>query len=96
MLSKESERRLEPLMGRIIELKKVKARTEAELKTAEADVKEALKMNGALKGTCGRFWYELTSVAGGLTVDTDKLKADGLFERYSKPKAGYDKLTIKE
>ena len=93
-MTKEAIEKLEPLCKRIVELKNIKEAAEKELKEAEAAVKDEMNAAGATTEMVGKYTVELTHVAPSTTVDTVKLKAAGLYEQYSKPKAGYDKLVV--
>ena len=93
-MTKEAKEMLEPLCARIVELKNEKERIEKELKAAEATVKAKMNEEHVLSDLIGKYTVEITKVAESRTVDTAKLKADGLYDKYSKPKAGYDVLKV--
>jgi len=93
-MTKEAIEKLEPLCARIVELKNQKEQVEKELKEAEAAVKAEMNAQNVLSDLIGKYTVELVKVAASRTVDTAKLKADGLYDKYSKPKAGYDILKV--
>jgi len=93
-MTKEAIEMLEPLCKRIVELKVQKAQVEKELKEAEATVKDRMNKENTISTVIGGYTANLIKVADGLTVDTEKLKADGLYDKYTKPKAGYETLKI--
>lgn len=96
VFDKEAEAALEPVCARICELRTARDRIEKELKEAEARVKDEFKSRAIESRMVGRFAVELTRVAESFIVDSAKLKADGLFDLYSKKKAGYDRLSVKD
>lgn len=93
-MTTETINEMEIKCARIIELKAIKAATEKELESLEKKVKSAMNAAGKTDMVFGSYAAKLSHVAGGLTVDTDALKAAGLYEKYSKSKADYDRLTI--
>lgn len=93
-MTTETINAMETKCARIVELKALKAATEKELKALEGEVKSAMNAAGETDMVFGSYAAKLSHVDGGLTVDTDALKADGLYEKYSKPKADYDRLVV--
>lgn len=93
-MTTETINAMETKCARIVELKALKAATENELKALEEEVKSVMNATGETDLVFGSYAVKLSHVAGGLTVDTDALKAAGLYEKYSKSEADYDRLTI--
>lgn len=93
-MTKEAIIKITPLCDRIVELKALKEKIEKEIKEAEADVKQTMRDEKIFSDTVGKYLVTLNKVAGGRVADTAKLKADGLYDQYSKPKADYEVLKI--
>ena len=66
------------------------------VKAEEAKVKDALNASGESEVEAGNFICKIVHVAESRIVDTAKIKKAGLFDEYSKTKAGYDALRITE
>ena len=93
-MTKEAIVKITPLCDRIVELKALKDKIEKELKEVEADVKQTMRDENTFSDIVGKYLVTLNKVAGGRVVDTAKLRADGLYDQYSKPKADYEVLKI--
>ena len=93
-MTKETKEALEKTCARICELKNIKTEAEKELKTLEEEVKSAMNSAGETDCIFGSYAAKLIHVSGGFSVDTTALKADGLYDKYKKPRADYDKLAI--
>lgn len=95
-MTKEAEVKLCNAAAKVFELRAQKKAIEDELKGYEDKLKAGLNENNIMSGQFGNFNVKLTKVAASKVVDTVALKAAGLFEKYSKDKAGYDKLTVEK
>ena len=93
-MTKETKEALEKTCERICDLKAIKASAEAELKKLEEEVKSAMNAANETDVVFGVYAAKLVHVSGGFSVDTTALKADGLYDKYKKAKADYDRLTI--
>jgi len=93
-MTKEAEAVVAPLAKLVFELRAQKNELEKKLKDAESKLKKG--MGGELSGVAGDYFVEIQKVAASRIVDAVALKADGLFDKYSKEKAGYDKLLVKK
>ena len=93
-MTKEAEAVIAPLAKLVFELRAQKKEIEEQLKDAESKLKKG--MGGEPSGLAGGYFIEIQKVAASRIVDTVALKADGLFDKYSKEKAGYDKLLVKK
>ena len=75
--------------------KKAKAEADKTIKQCEKDLKDVFAAEDILTKTFQNgYTVEIQNVAGSMMVDTDKLKAAGLFDQYSKPKAGSVQVRI--
>lgn len=95
-MTKEAEALIAPLAESVFELRRQKKELEKKLSDAEAGLKSAMSGLGDLSGVAGGYFVEIQKIAASRVVDTVALKADGLFDKYSKEKAGYDKLLVKK
>ena len=95
-MTKEAEVKLCKAAEKVFELRAQKKAIEEELKGYEDELKQGLNENSLVSGRFGYYNVKLTKVAASKVVDTVALKAAGLFEKYSKDKAGYDKLTVEK
>ena len=93
-MTKEAESIIEPLAAKVFDLRAQKKAVEDELKACEQDLKNMMNEIGVSADRVGEYYCEIQKIAASKIVDTFKLKADGLFEKYSKDKAGYDKLLV--
>lgn len=91
-MKKEAE--FEPVCARIFHLESSMKAAEAELKELKASLKNAMNEESITSDVVGRYQVVLKHIAPTRIVDSSKLKADGLFEKYSKDKAGYDTLSV--
>ena len=80
----------------IYRLRNAKKELEERLSNLEKSVKDELHAIGETDYRAGRFLVHIKTVAPSKVVDTAKLKANGLFEEYSKEKAGYESVLITE
>lgn len=74
--------------------KEKKAEAEEGIKKAEAVLKDLMSKENLITATVQNYTVEIVKVAPTKVVDTAKLKAAGLFEKYSKDKAGYQSVKI--
>lgn len=95
-MTKEAEAIIEPLAAKVFALRAQKKALENDLSAFEKKLRETIGKFGFTVGTAGSYHCELQKVAGNKIVDADKLRADGLFEKYSKVTAGYEKLLVKK
>ena len=65
------------------------------LSTLEGEVKAELEAAGLTEFRNGEYVAKLRVTPPGWIVDTAALKEHGLFEKFSKPKAGYTALSVK-
>lgn len=94
-MTKEAEGVLEAVAAELAKAKKAKAEAEEIIKNSEKALKEQFEADGILTHTFGNgYTIEIQKVAGSMMVDTAKLKAAGLFDQYSKPKAGSTQVRI--
>jgi len=94
-MNKEAEGVLEAVAADLAKAKKAKAEAEEIIKNSEKALKEQFEADGILTHTFGNgYTVEIQKVASSLMVDTAKLKAAGLFEQYSKQKAGSVQVRI--
>lgn len=95
-MTKEAEMKIALEAEKVFKLRAQKKSIEEELEVFEKDLKADLAGNGISSGVYNGYFVELQKIAASRTVDTVKLKADGLYDKYSKVKAGYDKLSVKQ
>jgi hypothetical protein len=95
-MTKEAETKIAPIAQKVFDLRAQKAQIEADLKAYEQQLKDEFTKIGTAADRAGDYFCEIQKVAPSKIVDTVKLKAAGLFEQYSKDKAGYDKLLVKK
>ena len=94
-MNKEAEMNLAETAKNLAEAKRKKKEAEDAIKVCEKAFKEAFEAENIMAHTFGNgYTVEIQKVAGSMTVDTDKLKAAGLFDQYSKPKAGSTQVRI--
>lgn len=89
-------KKLEQDCETIFRLKLQKKEIDETISALEKKVKKALLSEGKKDSPAGRFLVHIKSVPPTFIVDTARLKEDGLFDKYSKTKAGYDSLMITE
>lgn len=75
-------------------LKASKKGIEERISKVESALKEGMEERSATEAVFGSSRVSIVKVAETRTVDTAKLKADGLYDRYSKPKAGYTQVKV--
>ena len=95
-MTKEAETKIAPIAQKVFDLRAQKKQIEDDLKAYEQQLKDELTKIGTVADRAGDYFCEIQKVAASKIVDAVKLKADGLFEQYSKDKAGYDKLLVKK
>ena len=95
-MTKEAEVTLCNAAEKVFELRAQKKVIEEDLNGYENQVKGLMNENGLISHSFDGYLVKLTKVAASKVVDTVALKAAGLFEKYSKDKAGYDKLTVEK
>lgn len=83
-----------PVCARIVELDARVKKDSEELKKLKDRLKKAMNNEALIDSTVGGYTVKLSHVASSQIVDTAKLKEAGLFEKYSKVKAGYDTITV--
>lgn len=93
-MTKEAEDTLYGAAMMLADAKEKKAAAEEAVKRYEKTIKEVMARESVVSATVQDFTLEIVKVAGSRTVDTAKLKKDGLFEQYSKEKAGYEQVKI--
>lgn len=92
-MKKEAE--FAPKCARIVELQEIARSVDNELKTLKAELLKAMHAEGLDADRVGDFMVSVTHVTDGLTVDSAKLKLDGLYEKYAKKRAAYDKIDVR-
>ena len=94
-MDKEAEMNLAETARNLAEAKRKKAEAEDAIKVCEKAFKDAFEAENIMSHTFGNgYTVELQKVAGSMMVDTAKLRAAGLFDQYSKPKAGSTQVRI--
>lgn len=95
-MTKEAMDKMALEAEKVYELRMKKKAIEEELAVYENDLKADLAENGASAGVFNGYFVEITEVAATRAVDTVALKAAGLYDKYSKVKPGYKKLSVKQ
>ena len=80
----------------IFKLRAAKKEIEEKLTEVEKRIKDHLVSENKVDEAAGRFLIHLKKTPETMIVDTAKLKADGLFDRYSKVRAGSTSLMVTE
>lgn len=80
----------EELLGLDASKKKIESRMEV----LKSSLKNGMSERSSTNAVFGGVVVTVTKVAGTLTPDVDKMKEDGIYVKYSKPKAGYTKLSV--
>lgn len=94
-MTKEAEDLCAKCAEDLAKAKKAKAEAEEKIKICEKDLKDVFAAEDILTKTFDNgYTVEIQKVAGSMMVDTAKLKAAGLFDQYSKPKAGSTQVRI--
>jgi len=94
-MTKEAEMNLAETAKNLADAKRRKAEAEDVIKACEKAFKDAFEAESIMTHTFGNgYTVELQKVAGSMMVDTAKLRAAGLFDQYSKPKAGSTQVRI--
>ena len=93
-MNKEAEKVVEPIAKKVFDLRAQKKAIEDELKACEQELKGKMNEIGVSADRIGDYYCEIQKIAASKIADVVRLKADGLFEKYSKDKAGYDKLLV--
>lgn len=94
-MNKEAEMSLAETAKNLADAKRRKAEAEDAIKACEKAFKDAFEKENILTHTFGNgYTVEIQKVAGSMMVDTAKLKAAGLFDQYSKQKAGSTQVRI--
>jgi len=96
MLTEFEKMSLEPLVANVSRLRTERKRIEDALAISEKCVKDTLKSSHESKAVVGRYAIHLKQSPPARIVDTQRLKADGLFISYSKARSGYESLLITE
>lgn len=94
-MTKEAEDLCAKCAEDLAKAKKARAEAEEKIKICEKDLKDVFAAEDILTKTFDNgYTVEIQKVAGSMMVDTAKLKAAGLFDQYSKPKAGSTQVRI--
>lgn len=94
-MDKEAEMCLAETAKNLADAKRRKAEAEDAVKVCEKAFKDAFEKEKIMTHTFGNgYTVEIQKVAGSMIVDTAKLKAAGLFDKYSKQKAGSTQVRI--
>lgn len=94
-MNKEAEGVLEAVAAELAKAKKAKAEAEEIIKNSEKALKDQFEADGISEFKFGNgYTVKIEKVASSLMVDTAKLKAAGLFDQYSKQKAGSTQVRI--
>lgn len=94
-MTKEAEDLCAKCAEDLAKAKKAKAEAEEKIKICEKDLKDVFAAEDILTKTFDNgYTVEIQKVAGSMMVDTAKLRAAGLFDQYSKPKAGSTQVRI--
>ena len=80
----------------IFDLRLKKKEIEEKLSELEKNVKDTFTKADLMDAEIGRFLVHIKVTPETKIVDTAKLKADGLFEQYSKTRAGSQSLMLTE
>ena len=78
----------------LVDLKAAKKSIDDRIKETEKILKDGMEERSSTEAVFGANTVSYIKVAESRTVDTDRLKADGLYDRYSKPKAGYTQVKV--
>ena len=94
-MTKEWEMSLAETAKNLADAKRKKKEADDAIKACEKAFKTAFKKENILTYTFGNgYTVEIQTVAGSMIVDTDRLKEAGLFDKYSKEKAGSVQVRI--
>lgn len=94
-MTKEAEMNLADTAKNLADAKRRKAEAEDAIKACEKAFKDAFEADNIMTHTFGNgYTVEIQKIAGSMMVDTAKLKAAGLFDQYSKQKAGSTQVRI--
>ena len=94
-MTKEAEMNLAETAKNLADAKRRKAEAEEAIKVCEKAFKDAFEAESIMAHTFGNgYTVEIQKIAGSMMVDTAKLKAAGLFDQYSKQKAGSTQVRI--
>lgn len=94
-MMKKSDADLEKMIADAIELQAKKSELETLCKKANDKICKQLVLRNSKAFFGERFGAEITHVSDSWIVDTDAIKAAGLFEKYKKVRNGYDKLALR-
>ncbi len=92
---KYSEDKMAETAMKYNELNTRKKRIENESKSLADDLRKGMAEHKLSKGWFGDFEVTITEVSPSPVADVDKMKADGIFTKYSKMKNGYSTLSVK-
>lgn len=94
-MTKEAEDLCAKCAEDLAKAKKAKAEAEKKIEICEKDLKDVFAAEDILTKTFDNgYTVEIQKIAGSMMVDTAKLRAAGLFDQYSKPKAGSTQVRI--
>ena len=94
-MDKEAEMCLADTAKSLADAKRRKKEAEDAIKICEKAFKDAFERESIMTHTFRNgYTVEIQKVAGSMMVDTEKLKEAGLFDKYSKPKAGSTQVRI--
>lgn len=93
-MTKEAMEKIALEAEKVYELRMKKKAIEEKLAVYENDLKADIADQDAPNGVYGGYFVKMTEVAATRTVDTVALKAAGLYDKYSKVKPGYKKLSV--
>ena len=83
------------LAQQIYEKEKAAAELTKSVKEMKERIKQAIKEKGMMEYLAGDYTVILKDVPVTRIADTDAMKAAGIFDEYSKPKAGYTSVSVK-
>ena len=94
-MTKEAEETLAICAKALAIAKFEKAKAEEAIKNAEKTIKDTMAAdNSSIYQCTNGYTLEIRRTAPTKVVDTAKLKEDGLFEKYSKDRAGFEQVGI--
>ena len=93
-MTKESEDKFYAAAVMLAAAKEKKAEAEEAIKGAEKVLKDVMAAENVISATVQDYTVEIVKVGSTKVVDTAKLKKDGLFDQYSKDRAGFEQVKI--
>lgn len=93
-MTKIADDAMSSLAKEFLELGAAKKGIDDRIEEVKKSLKQGMEERSSVEAVFDGNKVSIVKVAGSVTVDSEKLKADGLYDKYSKLKAGYTQVKV--